>query len=66
MLVQDGWRLLSINDLFGFNARPDTACGENIDIHRVDKYFNPLMSGGNKKVTHTSTNLQLKAAGLCE
>ena len=26
--------------------------------------FNPLMRGGNKKVTHTETNLQLKAAGL--
>ena len=24
----------------------------------------PLMPGGNKKVTHTLTNLQLKAAGL--
>ena len=23
-----------------------------------------LMPGGNKKITHTSTNLQLKAAGL--
>ena len=26
--------------------------------------INPLMPGGNKKVTHTSTNLQLSAAGL--
>ena len=26
--------------------------------------LNPLMPGGNKKVTHTETNLQLKAAGL--
>ena len=26
--------------------------------------INPLMPGGNKKVTHTETNLQLKAAGL--
>ena len=26
--------------------------------------INPLMSGGNKKVTHTKTNLQLKVAGL--
>ena len=26
--------------------------------------FNPLMPGGNKKVAHTQTNLQLKAAGL--
>ena len=26
--------------------------------------FNPLMPDGNKKVTHTETNLQLKDAGL--
>ena len=26
--------------------------------------FNPLMPGGNKKVTQTYTNLQLSAAGL--
>ena len=26
--------------------------------------FNPLMPGGNKKVTHTWTNLHLEAAGL--
>ena len=26
--------------------------------------FNPLMPRGNKNVKHTSTNLQLKAAGL--
>ena len=26
--------------------------------------INPLMSGGNEKVTHTQTNLQLSAAGL--
>ena len=26
--------------------------------------LNPLMPGGNKKVTHTETNLQRKAAGL--
>ena len=26
--------------------------------------FNPLRPGDNKKVTHTSTNQQLKAAGL--
>ena len=28
------------------------------------KMVNPLMPGGNKKVTHTKTNLQLKASGL--
>ena len=28
------------------------------------KNINPSMPGGNKKVTHTKTNLQLKAAGL--
>ena len=33
-------RLLPIDDLFGFNAIPDTARDENIDIHRVEKYFN--------------------------
>ena len=49
----DGSRLLSIDDLLGFNAIPGTARDENIDIHRVEKYFNPLMPGGNKKVTHT-------------
>ena len=27
-------------------------------------WFNPLMPGGNKKVTYTQTNLQLKAAVL--
>ena len=26
--------------------------------------INPLMSGGNEKLTHTETNLQLKAVGL--
>ena len=26
--------------------------------------INPLMSGGNEKVTHTQTNLQPSAAGL--
>ena len=36
----DGSRLLPIDDLFGFNAIPDTARDENIDIHRVEKYFN--------------------------
>ena len=36
----DGSRLLSIDDLFGFNAIPDTVRDENIDIHRVEKYFN--------------------------
>ena len=36
----DGSRLLPIDDLFGFNAIPDTARDENIDVHRVEKYFN--------------------------
>ena len=36
----DGSRLPSIDDLFGFNAIPDTVRDENIDIHRVEKYFN--------------------------
>ena len=36
----DGSRLLPIGDLFGFNAIPDTSRDENIDIHRVEKYFN--------------------------
>ena len=27
-------------------------------------HLTPLVPGGNKKVTHTQTNLQLKAAGL--
>ena len=36
----DGLRLLPIDNLFGFNAIPDTARDENIDIHRVEKYFN--------------------------
>ena len=27
-------------------------------------HFNPLMPSGNEKVTHTSTNLQPKAADL--
>ena len=31
--VLDGSRLLSIDDLFGFNAIPDT-------VHRIEKYFN--------------------------
>ena len=30
--VLDGSRLLSIDDLFGFNAIPDT-------VHRIEKYF---------------------------
>ena len=31
----------------------------------LKKYtFNPLMPGGNKKVTYTLINLQLKAEGL--
>ena len=49
----DGSRLLSIDDLFGSNAKPGTARDENIDIYRLEKYFNPLMPGGNNKVTHT-------------
>ena len=36
----DGSRLLSIDNLFGFNAIPDTVCDENIDIHRGEIYFN--------------------------
>ena len=36
----DGLRLLPIDDLFGFNAIPDTARDENTDIDRVEKYFN--------------------------
>ena len=36
----DGLRLLPIDDLFGFNAIPDTARDENIDIHRLEKCFN--------------------------
>ena len=36
----DGSRHLPIDDLFGFNAISDTARDENIDIHRVEKYFN--------------------------
>ena len=31
---------MPIDDLFGFNAIPDTVRDENIDIHRVEKYFN--------------------------
>ena len=30
-----------------------------------EMYFNPLIAGGNKEVTHTLTNLQ-RAAGLCK
>ena len=36
----DGLRPLPIDDQFGFNAIPDTVRDENIDIHRVEKYFN--------------------------
>ena len=32
--------------------------------HHNEYSFNPLMPGGNKKVTHTETNLQLLGAGL--
>ena len=35
----DDSRLVSIDNLFGFNAIPDTVRDENIDIHRVEKYF---------------------------
>ena len=37
----DGSRLLPIDDLFGFTAIPDRA-HDNIDIHRVEKYFNQI------------------------
>ena len=30
----------------------------------VQFWFNPLMPGGSKKVTHTETNWQFSAAGL--
>ena len=37
----DGSTILSVDDLFGFNAIPDTVRDENIDdIHRVEKYVN--------------------------
>ena len=36
----DGVKLLSIDDLFGFNPTPDTVRDENIDFHCVEKYFN--------------------------
>ena len=35
----DGSRFLSVDDLFVFNAIPDTVRDENIDVHRVEKYF---------------------------
>ena len=38
----DGSRLLPIDDLFGFTEIPDRAHDENIDIHRVEKYFNQI------------------------
>ena len=38
--IDESSRLLPNDDLFGFNAVPDTARDENIDIHRVEKYFN--------------------------
>ena len=64
----DGSRLLPIDDLFGFHAIPDTARDENIDIHRVEKYFDQTdgrqhwkssikkrkVSGGALLVTSTS------------
>ena len=36
----DGSRLLSSDDLFGFNAIPGIVRDENIDIHCREKYFN--------------------------
>ena len=36
----DGSRLLSTDNLFGFNAIRDTVHDENIDIYRGEKYFN--------------------------
>ena len=36
---------------------------KSIDFESFD-VINPLMPSGNKKVTHTQTNLHLKAAGL--
>ena len=36
----DGSRLLSVYDLLGFNATPDTVCDENIGINCVEKHFN--------------------------
>ena len=36
----DGVKLLSIDDLFGFNPTTDTVRDENIDFHCVEKYFN--------------------------
>ena len=38
--AMDGSRVLSIDDLFGFNAIADAVRDENIDIHCVEKYFN--------------------------
>ena len=35
----DDSRHLSIDDLFSFNATPDTVRDENVDIHGVEKYF---------------------------
>ena len=35
----------------------------NSEAH-IEKAVNPLMPGGNKKVTHTYTSLHLSAAGL--
>ena len=40
-------------------------CGiKNKSFFKKKSNFNPLMPGGNKKVTHTLSNLQLLAAGL--
>ena len=38
--IDETSRLLPNDDLFGFNAVPDTARDENIDIDGVEKYFN--------------------------
>ena len=36
---------------------------KSIDFESFD-FIDPLMPSGNKKATHTQTNLHLKAAGL--
>ena len=35
---------------------------DQLKLKEFSGVVNPLMTGGNKKVTHTYTNLQLKAA----
>ena len=49
------------DDAFGWQA-----CVSEMAILEIKAFFsfNPLMPGGNKKVTCTYTNLQLKAACL--